>query len=172
MNPTQSITQYSNTETLIAPSVLAADFANLGSEIERADSGNCDIMHLDIMDGHFVPNLSIGPPVVKKVRKCTELPFDVHLMISEPENFVIPFAEAGADNITVHAELGEKIHAVLDTIRNNNCTAGLCIKPATPADAIKPFLENLDMILVMTVEPGFGGQKFNDKMLPKIKMVR
>ena len=169
---TQLITQYSNTEKLIAPSVLAADFSRLGAEIERAEEGGCDIMHLDVMDGHFVPNLSIGPPVVEKVRKCTNLPFDVHLMLDEPENFAVPFAEAGANNITVHAELGDKIHSVLETIRNNRCTAGLCIKPATPAEAVTPFLENVDMILVMTVEPGFGGQEFDEQMLPKIKTVR
>lgn len=157
---------------LIAPSILASDFSDLGNAIVSADRGKADIIHLDIMDGHFVPNLTIGPSVVKSIRHCCERPYDCHLMIDEPEKFIDVFAAAGADNITTHVELGEKIHDVIRTIHGRGCTAGVCLKPATPAEALEPFLDKIELVLVMTVEPGFGGQSFMRDMLPKIRRVR
>ncbi|MFO7821871.1 MAG: ribulose-phosphate 3-epimerase [Lentisphaeria bacterium] len=157
---------------LIAPSILAADFSRLGEAIRAVDKAGADLIHVDIMDGHFVPNLTIGPAVVKSLRPFSDKPFDCHLMVSEPENFAPVFIEAGADNLTVHAELGEKIHDVLQQIHELGCSAGLCLKPNTPARHLEPFMDKIDLVLVMTVEPGFGGQKFMPEMLPKIQRVR
>lgn len=157
---------------LIAPSILAADFAALGEEIRRAEQGGADIVHVDVMDGHFVPNLTLGPPVVASLRKCSDKPFDVHLMLSEPGRFVEAFADAGADNITVHVEIDDNIHRLLATIRGRGCSAGLSLRPATPAEAVAPYLADVDLILVMTVEPGFGGQAFRAEILEKIAGIK
>ncbi len=157
---------------LVAPSLLAADFAALGRDIRAAARAGADVLHLDIMDGHFVPNLSIGPPVVRAVRPVTSLPFDVHLMLSDPGVYVQPFVEAGADHITFHVEIEGDVHHVFANIRQAGCSAGLSLKPATPAAALAPYLDQLDLILVMTVEPGFGGQSFREDVVPKIRDIR
>jgi len=157
---------------LVAPSILAADFAILGSELARAQKGGADVIHVDVMDGCFVPNISIGPPVVESIRARTDLTFDVHLMIQRPDLYVEAFARAGADHITIHLESECEVHATLERIRDLGCTAGLCLKPGTPAAALTPFVDELAMVLVMTVEPGFGGQDFISDMLPKIEQVR
>ncbi|MFW5802341.1 MAG: ribulose-phosphate 3-epimerase [Verrucomicrobiota bacterium] len=168
----QPLTGLDAGDILVAPSILAADFAALGRDIGEIDSANADIVHVDVMDGHFVPNLTIGPPVVKSIRKCTSLPFDVHLMLDNPENFIAPFAEAGADNLTIHTEIDGNIGPILDDIHQRGCSAGLCLRPNTPADSVAPYLDRVDLILVMTVEPGFGGQSFQAEMLPKIRELR
>ncbi len=157
---------------LIAPSILAADFGRLAEEIARSDNGGADIVHVDIMDGHFVPNLTVGPPVVASIRNCSDKPFDVHLMLSEPEKFVDAFADAGADNLTIHVEIGDRVPEVLQTIRSHGCSAGLSLRPGTDADTLRPYLQEIDLILVMTVEPGFGGQKFQPEMLGKIAAIK
>jgi ribulose-phosphate 3-epimerase len=157
---------------LVAPSILAADFAILGSELARAERGGADIIHVDVMDGHFVPNISVGPPVVRMLRPRTDLTFDTHLMISNPENYVEAFAKAGANHITIHVETGGDVPAILERIVELGCSPGLCLKPGTPAAAIEPYLDLVRMVLVMTVEPGFGGQSFMHDMLPKIREVR
>jgi ribulose-phosphate 3-epimerase len=156
----------------IAPSILSADFANLGRDIERISSA--DYVHVDVMDGMFVPNISIGIPVVKSIRPATSMPLDVHLMIEKPVRYVSRFCDAGADIVTVHVEADsqENIRAAIDAIHEKKKRAGVVIKPKTPADAVLPFIGNVEMILVMTVEPGFGGQSFMADMLPKIRAVR
>lgn len=159
-------------KVLIAPSILAADFAILGSELARAQKGGADIIHIDVMDGHFVPNISIGPPVVKSIRPRTDLTFDVHLMLSRPDKYIDAFAEAGADHITIHTESDCDVSAAIDRIVARGCSPGICLRPATPASALDPFAERIRMVLVMTVEPGFGGQAFMSDMLPKIEQVR
>ena len=158
----------------IAPSILSADFARLGAEIDDVQRGGADWLHFDVMDGLFVPNLSVGVPVLKSVRKYTDMFLDVHLMIDRPGRYVSAFAEAGADLICVHleADAPENIHAALRGIRDLGKKSGLAIKPGTPWDAALPFLEEADMLLVMTVEPGFGGQKFMADMLPKLSKLR
>ena len=157
---------------LIAPSILAADFSRLGDEIRRADAGGADVLHVDIMDGHFVPNLSLGPPVVAGIRGTTALPFDVHLMITDPARYAAPFATAGADHITIHVEIEGDVAAVLRQIRGLGCSTGLSLRPGTPAARLVPYLGEVDLVLVMAVEPGFGGQSFRADMLPKIREVR
>lgn len=158
---------------LIAPSILSADFANLQSEIECIENAGADWVHIDVMDGHFVPNLTIGAPVVKGIRKATKLPFDVHLMIDAPWKYISDFEKAGADIITVHQEACvENLPEVIAQIKSYGLKAGVSIKPKTSVDAIKDVLKDVDMVLVMSVEPGFGGQSFMENSLPKIKEIR
>ena len=159
-------------KTLISASILSADFACLGDDIKRAVSHGCDMIHFDVMDGHFVPNISYGVPVLKSVKKCTDKPYDVHLMISKPLDYIEEFASAGADIITIHLEAESDIKATIEKIRVCGCRVGISMKPATPAEAVYPYLNDIDMVLVMTVEPGFGGQSFMADMLDKISAVR
>lgn len=156
----------------IAPSLLSCDFSQMGKEIERMDKAGADYMHLDVMDGHFVPNITFGAPVIKTVRKFTNKPFDVHLMISEPLRYIDDFADAGADIITFHVECDSDIDKTIDKIKSRGVKAGLVIKPKTEASAVFEYLEKLDMVLVMTVEPGFGGQSFMEDMLPKVLQLK
>ena len=158
----------------IAPSILSADFARLGEEVAEVGRGGAEWLHVDIMDGSFVPNISIGLPVVSCLRKATELFLDVHLMIEKPSRYVGRFCDAGADMVTFHveAEDADGVSEALSLIRQKGKKAGLVIKPATPAEAVYPWLEQLDMVLVMTVEPGFGGQKFMADMMPKVRQLR
>ena len=158
----------------IAPSILSADFANLERDIHDLEKNGADWVHVDIMDGIFVPNISIGIPVVKALRPVTDLPLDVHLMIDRPIRYVEDFIKAGADWLTIHVEADQPQNtlAALDRIRELGCKAAISLKPKTPAEAAIPYLEKCDMILVMTVEPGFGGQKFMADMMPKIQKLR
>ena len=157
---------------LIAPSLLAADFARLGEEAADAAAAGADWLHLDIMDGHFVPNLSFGPPVLKALRAGSRLPFDVHLMIAPADPYISAFADAGADHIIVHAEAGPHLHRSLQLIRSLGKRAGVALNPGTPAEAVAPVLDVADLVLVMTVNPGFGGQAFLHDQLPKLRRVR
>ena len=157
---------------LIAPSILAADFANLERDIRRVEQAGAKILHLDIMDGHFVPNLSIGVPVVEAVRRITELPLDVHLMLSEPQKYVQAFRKAGADLISVHIEVLDDPRPLLDEIRSLGAAAGLVHNPPTPIEKLAPFVRDADLVLTMSVMPGFGGQKFDVSVLEKIAYIK
>ncbi|MBW6398473.1 ribulose-phosphate 3-epimerase [Roseomonas sp. HJA6] len=157
---------------LIAPSLLAADFARLGEEVEAVTAAGADWLHLDIMDGHFVPNISFGPVVVKALRRHSAIPFDVHLMIAPADPYLAAFAEAGADLISLHPEAGPHLHRSLQTIRALGKKAGVVLNPATPVDAVAHVLDLTDLILVMSVNPGFGGQSFIDSQLSKIATLR
>ncbi len=156
----------------IAPSILSADFSRLGEEILLVEEAGADLIHIDVMDGHFVPNITIGPAIVSSLRKVTDLPFDVHLMIENPERFIEAFAAAGSDMITVHVEAADHLHRTIALIKERGIKAGVSLNPATPLSRIEQVIEDVDMLLVMTVNPGFGGQKFIENMLPKIKKAR
>ena len=158
--------------TLIAPSILAADFAKLGEEVRAAEAAGADMIHVDVMDGHFVPNISIGPAVVKAIRPHSKLPFDVHLMISPVDLYLQQFRDAGADIITVHPEAGPHLHRTLQAVKATGAKAGVSLNPGTPVEAIDNVLDLIDLVLVMSVNPGFGGQSFIESQLEKIKAVR
>ncbi|HPF43389.1 MAG TPA: ribulose-phosphate 3-epimerase [Syntrophomonadaceae bacterium] len=157
---------------IVAPSILSANFTRLGQDIDQVKTAGADWLHIDIMDGHFVPNLTIGPQVVADIRKVTDLFLDVHLMIEKPENFVGAFAEAGADLITVHAEASNHLNRLVNQIKQTGCKAGVSLNPATPAMLLEDIIADVDLILLMTVNPGFGGQSFIPSVLPKIKVVK
>ncbi len=156
----------------LSPSALSCDFANAGIQIQAAKEGGAEYLHLDVMDGIFVPNISFGQPVVKSLSKATDLVSDVHLMITEPIRYIKDFADAGADIITIHVEATDKVEETLKEIKKYGKKAGISIKPKTPVEAIIPYLELCDLVLVMTVEPGFGGQKFMADMMPKVRQLK
>jgi ribulose-phosphate 3-epimerase len=158
-----------NKKVLIAPSILSADFSRLGEEIAAVEEAGADMIHLDIMDGHFVPNITIGPGVVSALRKCTDLPFDCHLMIENPDQYIPAFADAGADMISVHVETSVHLHRSLDLIRKHGAKPGVVINPATPVHGLSYIVEDLDYILLMSVNPGFGGQEFIPSTLKKLE---
>ena len=164
MSPTQNIE--------IAPSVLAADFARLGDQIAEADEGGADYIHLDVMDGHFVPNLTFGVPIIAAVRGSTEALFDVHMMVDSPEDYIDELAAAGADIITVHVEAVDQLHQVIKQIKDSGALAGLALSPATPVTTLQHILPELDLVLIMSVNPGFGGQSFIPNTIGKIAQVR
>ena len=155
-------------EILIAPSLLTADLANLESEIKKVEDAGADLLHLDIMDGHFVPNLTFGPPLVKCIRKITNLPLDAHLMVDNPEELIAPFADAGVDIITVHVETTKHLHRLIQSIKEKGIQAGIALNPATPLSSISEVLNLVDLVLLMSVNPGFGGQEFIQNVFSKI----
>jgi ribulose-phosphate 3-epimerase len=156
----------------IAPSILSADFARLGEEIQDVERGGADYIHVDVMDGHFVPNITIGPLIVEAIRPVTKLPLDVHLMIENPDQYIEALAKAGADYITVHVEASRHLHRTIQLIKSTGVKAGVVLNPATPVDSLKHIIEDVDMVLLMSVNPGFGGQKFISSVLPKIRQVK
>jgi ribulose-phosphate 3-epimerase len=156
----------------IAPSILSADFSKLGEEILAVDKGGADYIHIDVMDGHFVPNITIGPLIVEAIRPITKLPLDVHLMIENPDQYIEAFAKAGADYITVHVEACRHLHRTIQNIKSFGVKAGVVLNPATPVESIQHIIGEIDMVLLMSVNPGFGGQKFIPEVLPKIRKVK
>ena len=159
-------------DTIISPSILSADFANLERDVKKVQDEGADWIHVDVMDGHFVPNITIGVPVVKSLKKITNLPLDVHLMIENPDKYIEPFANAGADIITFHYESGVNIEETIAKIKSFGIKAGISIKPKTKPEVLLPYLDKVDMVLVMTVEPGFGGQEFMSDCAEKIKFIK
>ena len=159
-------------DIIIAPSILASDFSQLGAEIAAIDAAGCDHIHLDVMDGVFVPNLTFGPPIIKAVRSASQKFYDAHLMVSNPDRLLADYAAAGCDGITVHIEACDHLDRTLSHIRELGCKAGVALNPHTPIDGLRHVLDRLDLILVMTVNPGFGGQSFIEAMLPKIAAVK
>ena len=156
----------------ISPSILAADYASLKEDIEKVNKGGADMLHVDVMDGHFVPNISIGPPVVKSIRKATDMFLGCHLMISEPYDYIDSFAKAGADLISFHVESNSDVEKTIEKIKSAGVIPALVIKPKTPAEEVFPYLNKVAMVLVMTVEPGFGGQSFMSDMMEKVSKIR
>ncbi|MEH7075002.1 ribulose-phosphate 3-epimerase [Neobacillus drentensis] len=156
----------------IAPSILSADFSKLGEEIIAVEKGGADYIHIDVMDGHFVPNITIGPLIVEAIRPITKLPLDVHLMIENPDQYIEAFAKAGADYITVHVEACRHLHRTIQNIKSYGIKAGVVLNPATPVESIQHIIGDIDMVLLMSVNPGFGGQKFIPEVLPKIRKVK
>lgn len=156
----------------IAPSILAADFSRLGAEIEKVEKAGADMIHIDVMDGHFVPNITIGPPVVKSLRKTTKLPFDVHLMIENADSYIDDFITAGADIISVHIEKNAHLHRTLQHIKQKGARASIVLNPGTPLSTLEWLLGDVDMVLLMTVNPGFGGQSYIDGMTEKVRCLR
>ena len=156
----------------ISPSILSADFSKLGKEIQDLEKAKADLIHIDVMDGHFVPNITIGPEVIKKLRKYTSLPFDVHLMVSPVHNFIKNFAEAGSDIITIHPEATDNLESSIKKIKSYNKKAGVSLNPETPIEKVLPVLNLIDLVLIMSVNPGFGGQKFMPETLEKVKKLK
>lgn len=156
----------------IAPSILSADFSKLGMEIKDVEQGGADYIHVDVMDGHFVPNITIGPLIVEAIRPITKLPLDVHLMIENPDDYIEAFANAGADYITVHVEACKHLHRTIHYIKSFGVKAGVVLNPATPVETIQHIIDDVDMVLLMSVNPGFGGQAFIPSVLPKIRQVK
>jgi ribulose-phosphate 3-epimerase len=156
----------------IAPSILSADFSRLGEEIEAVEKAGADLIHVDVMDGHYVPNITIGPGVVSSLRKTTSLPFDVHLMIEDPDRYIDAFVDAGSNIITVHVEAVVHLHRTVQYIKARGARAGVSLNPSTPLSCVEEILPDIDQLLIMTVNPGFGGQKFISGMLPKIRKAR
>lgn len=166
------MSENSDRKNILSPSILAADFSVLGEQIKEAAAAGAEYLHIDVMDGVFVPSISFGMPVVRTIRKITNIIFDVHLMIVEPERYVREFAECGADSITFHLEAAEDAEALIEQIHALGCKAGMSIKPQTPVEAVRKYLSKLDMLLVMTVEPGFGGQKYIPESTERIRHIR
>ncbi|MWC26711.1 ribulose-phosphate 3-epimerase [Paenibacillus sp. MMS18-CY102] len=158
--------------TIIAPSILSANFSKLGEDVQAAEKAGGDWIHIDVMDGHFVPNLTFGPVVIESIRPYTKLPFDVHLMIEKPELYIPAFVKAGADRITVHAEACVHLHRVVQLIKEHGLPAGVAINPGTPVSAVEPVLDDLDLVLIMTVNPGFGGQAFIPQSVGRLRQLR
>ena len=156
----------------ISPSILSCDFSEIGSEIEKLNNSGADLIHIDVMDGHFVPNLTFGPPVISKIRKCSKLPFDVHLMISPVEKYIQDYADAGADIITFHPEATDNIQRTINVIKSCKKKVGISLNPETPSTVIENYLKEIDLILIMSVNPGFAGQKFMPEVLEKVKFFR
>ncbi len=156
----------------ISPSILSADFSILGDEIKSLEQAGADLIHIDVMDGHFVPNITMGPPIIKMVRKCTKLPFDVHLMISPVEKYIKAFADAGSDIITIHPEATDNLKRAVGTIKSLGRKAGVSLNPKTPISALMDVINDIDLILIMSVNPGFAGQSFMSEVLPKVTELR
>jgi ribulose-phosphate 3-epimerase len=156
----------------ISPSILSADFSVLGDEIKSLEQAGADLIHIDVMDGHFVPNITMGPPIIKMVRKCTKLPFDVHLMISPVEKYIKAFADAGSDIITIHPEATDNLKRAIGTIKSLGKKAGVSLNPKTPISALMDVINDIDLILIMSVNPGFAGQSFMGEVLPKVTELR
>ena len=156
----------------ISPSILSADFSILGDEIKNLEKAGADLIHIDVMDGHFVPNITMGPPIIKQIRKCTKLPFDVHLMISPVEKYIKAFADAGSDIITLHPEATDNLKRAVQTVKSFGKKAGVSLNPKTPISALMDVINNIDLILIMSVNPGFAGQSFMSEVLPKVTELR